>query len=413
MKKDITITLAVQIFVMISVLLSYKLAMSFYSESGFSEYSLIKRNVALINPLIMLGLGTALTRYIALSIEKNKKIHHYFISSFFFMILSFIFLGIFTTIFSSYASIILYGNEKYIKFLFPMYLTLLGLSLHVLVYSYFRGKLEMTKANILQLINLGIIPLLGFYFSNSAEEVYYYAGILSILFLTPIIIKLLYQNKFVFSDIFLNTKQLLLYGIQRVPGDFGIMALFSLPVLIATHIYGIEIGGYTAFGIAMLNMSGQAVAPLGVIFLPKISQLIAKKEFDIIRIYVKKLFFLSLGISFILMSLFYLFTEDILKLYLGYVNNDLLNITRGIALGIVGYMLYVTLRGVIDAYHEKGINTINIIVGLCCTGVIYIVLYITGQLTSINYIIYSFLIGIFIITILTLFTINRSIRMSK
>ena len=70
-------------------------------------------------------------------------------------------------------------------------------------------------------------------------------------------------------------KELLRFGVQRVPGDFILMALFALPATIVAHKSGIRAAGFVAFGISMLNVIGSFFSPFGLILLPKAGALLA------------------------------------------------------------------------------------------------------------------------------------------
>ena len=410
MKKDILYTLASQFIIIISVLLSYKISAFLYGKQGFSEYSLIKRNISLISPIILLGLGTSLTRYIALSLNNKSKVNNYFLISFCIVLLVTIILKLLIFIFPNNISFILYGKYEYKKFIYPMLMVLIGLSLHVLIYSYYRGQLFMKKANILQIINLGIAPLVGFLFAKSPEDANLNYGLIMLIITFPIAIKIILKSNIFDSKIYIDSKKLIKYGIQRVPGDFGIMALFSLPVLISTHIFGVTTGGYIAFGIALLNMSGQIATPVGIVMLPKISQLISLKKIQTINKLIKNIFILILVLSLTIWIFYNIFADTILSLYLGNNNEEILHITKIISIGVIAFMLYVALRGPVDAFYKKGINTINIMIGLIVSIISYLLLYYINIINNIDNIIYVFLLGIYTIMFLTIKTLTSISR---
>ncbi len=66
MKKDFILTFLTQIIILISGLLVFKLAMTQFGDIGFSEFSLVKRNLAYIYNFIFIVLGVAVPRYIAM-----------------------------------------------------------------------------------------------------------------------------------------------------------------------------------------------------------------------------------------------------------------------------------------------------------------------------------------------------------
>jgi O-antigen/teichoic acid export membrane protein len=166
------------------------------------------------------------------------------------------------------------------------------------------------------------------------------------------------------NEIYTNLKELMAYGVHRVPGDFGLSGLFSLPATFASHISGTTIAGYVAFGTSLLNMIGSLFEPLGLILLPKASQLVANNDFKTLKYYILKIFKITFIITFLSIVFFEILADKIIALYLGNFPSDLVMITRLIVIASLGYTIYVAMRSIIDAYYVKPINTKNIFISL-------------------------------------------------
>jgi len=374
MKKDFILTFLTQIIVLVSGLAVFKLAMTQFGDIGFSEFSIIKRNLAYVYTIILLGLGIAVPRYIAIELgKKTKNENSIFIASL--LIIGFLLFitAIITYIFNLQISFLLFGDKKYFYFIFPIYISILGLSLNEIVFSFYRGKSLFTTANILQIINLGFVPLFVFLFSKNISEVFLYSGMLMILTSSYLILKVISSEKFNWEKIKNFIPTLLCYGIKRVPADFGLASILALPVIFASHSHDLITAGYIAFSISLLNLSGHIVAPIGLIMLPKISHLIGERNFTKIQEYVKKLFLFSLIISILGTITYQFFAKEILNIYLGKVELDLIDISKHIMWGILFYPFYVTMRSIIDAYYTRAYNTISILVSLIALLLIYLV----------------------------------------
>jgi len=272
MKKDFIFTFFTQLVVLISGLVVFKLAMTQFGDVGFSEFSLVKRNLTYLYTFIMLGLGVAIPRYIANEIGiKSGNENNVFLAAFFIMIFSLIGTGIILLFFQGEISFLLFGNGIYTKFIFSIFISIVGLSLHSIIYAYFRGKMIFNYSNLLQIVNTGFIPLIVFIFSENIEEVFLYTGIITFVISLTILIKIFLTESFDFSKIKIFIPKLFTYGLQRLPADFGLASLIALPAIIAAHTEGIITAGYVAFSISLLGLSAQIMAPIGLIMLPKIS----------------------------------------------------------------------------------------------------------------------------------------------
>lgn len=188
-----------------------------------------------------------------------------------------------------------------------------------------------------------------------------------------VLIKIFFSNTFHMQSIKQSISILLSYGSQRLPADFGLASLIALPAIFSAHTDGIIVAGYVAFSISLLNLSGQAVAPIGLIMLPKIGHLLGEKNFIMIRYYVKRLFVFSALVAIVGTLTYQLFTKEILQLYLGNANLDLIAISKNIMWAALFYPFYVTMRSVVDAYYARAYNTISILVSLTVFLILYLI----------------------------------------
>src|SRR4051812_4974560 len=84
LSKNYILTYITEFAVLISGILVYKLAAGSFGKDGFNEYSICRRTLSFIQPLLIMGFGVGLPRYIAIAAANNltKKISSYFYSAF-------------------------------------------------------------------------------------------------------------------------------------------------------------------------------------------------------------------------------------------------------------------------------------------------------------------------------------------
>ena len=373
MKKDFMLTFLTQIIVLVSGLVVFKLAMTQFGDVGFSEFSIVKRNLTYLYALTFLGLGVGIPRYMAIETGiKSGNENNVFLSALFIMVFSLIIVGIILLFFQGKISFLLFGDQNYTKFLFPIFISIVGLSLGSMAYSYYRGKMIFNTSNLLQIINMGFVPLTAFIFAKNIEEIFLYTGLIMSAISLIVLTNIFLSESFEFKKIQVFIPKLFTYGIQRLPADFGLASLIALPAIFTAHTEGVVIAGYVAFSISLLSLSGQAVAPIGLIMLPKISHLLGEKNFSLIQYYIKKLLVFSILVAIAGTAIYQLFAEQILSLYLGKVELDLISISKNIMWGALFYPFYVTMRSVVDAYYARAYNTISIFVSLAIFSLIYL-----------------------------------------
>jgi O-antigen/teichoic acid export membrane protein len=344
--------------------LTYKLAAHFLGKTGFAEYAVARRTISILYPVVLLGLAVGLPRYIATAAgrrdEESKAC--YLGATLWCVGLSTAVCVALLNAFPSGLAFLFFGSREYASLIFPLSLVVAGLALHAIVYSYFRGMLEMRAANLLQFVNFGLMPLAVFlFFGKSVQSLLSALGILSLAMAG---VALLFTPwKALVKDNRAQVKELLRFGIQRVPGDFILMALFALPATFVAHKSGIRAAGFVAFGISMLNVIGSFFSPFGLILLPKAGALLAAGKNGELRRQVWLLTRITLVVSSVLAAGIAIGANSLIRVYLGPDFTEGAGILRLLLLAAVPYSLYTVLRNVIDAFHELGVTTMILAAG--------------------------------------------------
>jgi len=381
-------------------LLTYKLAAHFLGKTGFAEYAVARRTISILCPIVLLGLAVGLPRYIANAAGRGNEGSkaRYLGAALLCVGLSTLVCVALMNAFSGGLAYLFFGSREYASLILPLSLVVAGSALHAIVYSYFRGMLEMRAANLLQFVNFGLMPLAVFLlYSKSVQSLLSALGILSFavagaaLLFTP--------WKAVVKDNRGYVKELLRFGIQRVPGDFILMALFAIPATIVAHKNGIRAAGFVAFGISMLNVIGSFFSPFGLILLPKAGALLAAGKNRELGRQVWLLTRITLVVSATLAAGIAIGADTLIRLYLGPDFMEAARILRFLLLAAVPYSLYTVLRNVVDAFHELGVTTMILAAGfgIFCLG--------SSALLAIHYNLYAVLLA-FLGGVLTLWLLS-------
>jgi O-antigen/teichoic acid export membrane protein len=364
-------TFVTEFTVLACQLLTYKLAAHFLGKTGFAEYAVARRTISILYPIVLLGLGVGLPRYIAYAAGRRdgESKARYLGATLWCVGLSALVCVAILNAFPGGMAYLFFGSREYASLIWPLSLVVAGSALHTIVYSYFRGILNMHAANLLQFVNFGLMPLAVFlFYSKSVQSLLAALGIFS---LAVAGVALLFTPwKAVAKDNRTQVKELLRFGIQRVPGDFILMALFALPATFVAHRSGIHAAGFVAFGISMLNVIGSFFSPFGLVLLPKAGTLLAAGRNAELRRQVWLLTRITLVVSAVLAVGIAIGAEALMRLYLGPDFTEGAEILRLLLLAAVPYSLYTVVRNVIDAFHELGVTTMILAAGfgIFCLG---------------------------------------------
>jgi O-antigen/teichoic acid export membrane protein len=364
LSKNYILTYITEFAVLISGILVYKLAAGSFGKEGFNEYSICRRTLSFIQPLLIMGLGVGLPRYIAIAAagDLRKKISSYFYSALIIMAIVLLIASLAFMIFDRQLSYLFFGTESYYHLIYPLIIMLCGMVFHSLCYSFFRGEMRMNSANIMQLLNLGLVPMIIFLFGKDIYQVLLLTGLSWLFISAGFFLYIAFNLKPEKDDLFESAKELLRYGLQRVPGDVALGAFFALPTYFIAHYVNdnLDSAGNAAFAISLLNMIGAAFGPICLLLLPQASKAIANRDYSSLQKYSKEILVLTLVVSGLGLVFVEIFASPLITIYMNGNYPGLVEVVRIVMPACVGYAVYISLRSILDAYHVKAVNTRNI-----------------------------------------------------
>ena len=409
--KNYVITFGTEIIILFLSFVIFRVANERMTDVAFSEYALSRRNISFLQPLLMIGLGVAVPRYVSIHPKRDSFLPASLILM---AIVSFLFL-IGMTLGSHFFSMLFFGHLSYQTYILPLCLLLIGYGFHAILYGYLRGKKEVYFSNLIQLVNIGFLPISVLLFTQNVQLLLWLNGLFllvsCVIFGLTIFIQR--QINMDYQSLLEDAKLMLKFGLPRILGDFALLAMLTIPTYIVLSLQkNVLTGGDVAYSITLLNLVGAAFGPLSLVLLPEIGGFLAEKRIDLI----KKRFYVFVLSSFILTVIgylaFYFFHEFILNLLLGKDHrNEIFDIAQIVLLGSFGYVLYIILRSFLDAIHVKAKNATNLLISLA----IYIALAAYGysmHVQSLTFI-YYFAISLNALGLLTFIKTYNTIKNLK
>jgi O-antigen/teichoic acid export membrane protein len=411
-RSDYVLTFLTEFIVLVAGVLVYKFAANLSGKDDFSEYAICRRTISFIQPLLILGLAVGIPRFIAYaSGGGSEKLEGTFFMAGLLVAISILFPSLLIfNVFSKQFSFLFFGDEKF-KYLIP-YLSIMiaGMIFHALAYSYLRGKIWMKLANLFQLINIGLVPMIVFALFHTVNDVLLYTGLSWLCVSLIMVVVILFKIQWSRIDLRSSLKQLLNYGIQRVPGDLVLAGFLALPTYFTAHVVSddLKTAGYVAFSMTLLNMAGAAFGPISLILLPKASQAIVKKDFVQLKEFVRKLTTWTIVLTVAGIIFVELFAQQLIEIYLGAASSDLVLCVRIVILASLGYTVYISLRSILDAYYIKAVNTKNIIISF----IVFVLLSASLYIIAKDYltVLYSFVVAMLVLGLLTYSETRKVIR---
>jgi len=369
-RRDYALTFLTEFATLASTLLALKLAATSWGATGFGEYMLARRTLSLLQLPILCGMGVAVTRYVARARAASDPVaeHIYFTAGALVAVITALAAAIMLNLAPRPIAGLFFGSPDYAGLVRALSLTVTGIALHSVAYGMFRGQVAMGRANSLQAINMGLVPVAVLTPSGlTVVQVVTLTGVLWCLIAGLAIAAAVRGAP---NDVW-NKRlvraaagELLRYGGPRIPGEFALGALFALPVILAAHYDGVAAAGFVGLGVSVLTMIGSLFAPLGQIVLPAVSALSVGQRAPRLAKDTWRLTGLCVGIAGALALGVEVGAPFFIPRLFGPEFVEALPIIRILSIAAVPFVAYIVLRNVLDALHESPLNAKNLMVAL-------------------------------------------------
>lgn len=371
MRVQLAWTMLTELGVTIAGILLLKLAASLLGAVGFGEYVLSRRAVGLLYLPLVMGLGIAAPRYIA--IARAGAMTGYSESSFAIATLTVGLLPALLVVLllnavPGWASLLFFGTTSLARLVPPATIALAGIALHSMVYGVYRGRSEMGFANTMQFLNLGVIPVTAFALArHDAAAVLQATGTGWLIVSGVALLHVLARERSGWrglESMRQHLRVLLRFGLPRVPGEFALVGLFAIPSLIAVRTQGIVAAGQFSAAMSLLAMASGAFAPVGLVILPRASAQAATGDIAGLRHLVLRILGGGILLATAGVALGELLIPPFIRWYFGASFVPAIPVFRACLIGAIPYVVYILMRSILDALDVKAVNSRNLIVTL-------------------------------------------------
>lgn len=349
MGSDLLTTLVSGVAVALGVLVLYGLIARVMGTEALGDYLLVRRTAFALMGVLLVGMNIGLPFYIA-----GGTGHAYTTTALvIWLVLTVPLIGLVSWILSTGQ---ITGFPTYL--ILPFFAFTSAYALQFLTYGLLRGRLDMRGAALLQLVGTGLIPIAVFLIlrERSVPRLLLFTGLAALTTSGLVYLRLvLLAGSLPQMD---KIRQLLSYGGQRIAGFAAeFVVLGAVPLLILSRSGRTDVA-YVNSGISLLRLFITAVAPLGVVLLPRIARARAQGNSARIDFGLDVLTKATLLVGAPLALLLGMNSATILRVWLGAGNEPGTWILQTILVALPFYLLVVLLRTPIDAASSRGYNTL-------------------------------------------------------
>lgn len=351
----------------------YYLTAQHFGINGFAQFSLAKRWIAFLEIAFFQSFAIGLTYFIAKSqSESDSPQHGNYVMAGLVLVLAIQFaLWAIASVCAEDMAHLFFGDAKLVGLVSITCLLLLGYSLHTIAHASWRGQFSMGKTSLLDVFNLGCLPLAAIALSgNSLERALWFMAIGTCGVSAAALVLILSTETIAIGQIKNCLEQLLRYAAPRLPGILASAGLLGLPAIVATHLYGLQVGGIVAFSGTLVPLAALISAPFNSAFMPFATASLSRGE----SARVQRVFLCSI-LGIISVSMLALLTCNLMApwivRYCLHTEAPLMSdIFRWMSWVLPAHAAFVSCRGLLDGATSRVLNTKNALLALMLFAVV-------------------------------------------
>lgn len=365
--RDVLLSGATSVVVSAASLLVVSLVGRLAGPKEIAEYLLVRRVSSWILSGILLGIGMALPRYVAHVTGRPALQKSYFSAGLVLALGPTVLLALIISLRARLFGSLLFGDSRFRTLILPLALVLIANAFHATVFGFYRGRLEMERANGLQFLNFAVFPLLSvlaLWIRGSIAGLFGILALLTAASSAMMAIPIFREKGETRTRWRAISGELLRYGTSRIPGDLGLLGMFTVAPIIAAHYLSLPKLAPMLLGLGVLNVLGTSANPLNQVLLSKVTMMLAEGRRHQAETYIRYLLAGAIEMSVFVCLQAVIFADVAIRIWVGpkYLNDMVL--IRILLAAIPFYLLYTALRCVIDAASVTAYNTRNIFFGL-------------------------------------------------
>ncbi|BEL05287.1 hypothetical protein Q0Z83_034780 [Actinoplanes sichuanensis] len=269
-RRDYVTTLVVQWFVLGVGLLLFHLVAQRGSVSGFAYYQIARGTVSTLQPVLLLGLGVGLHRYLPRTEHTTRRLARHALAVEAVLVTVVGLAGVAAG--ADIAGLLgLPGGRTAVTAALIM---LAGNCLCTVSLAALRGNQQVIDSNLVMGLGFGLIPLVAFFGADRIEDFLIIQGAGTALvgvWATWVVRR---QPTTTEKTPEPDVKTLISYGVRRMPGEFALPTLYTFPTFaVAVLMPGSAEAGYVGFTTSAVTLICSVFAMLTPVLMPRLSRL--------------------------------------------------------------------------------------------------------------------------------------------
>ncbi|QDU55347.1 lipopolysaccharide biosynthesis protein [Aeoliella mucimassa] len=335
-----------------------RLALQEFGEQGFQQFLIVRRFTSALLPVVSLGLGVNLAKLVPRSTKGDSSLDadRFLAAS---LQLGALAIGIYSLVVllaGEAASQWLIGGPGLTYVLLCLSAWLLALVWTTCNAGFSRGLLWNNRANWVQVVCLVVAPISVLPFVSTLENFLLFGGLMQIA-LNVVVACLAMQGSWrtLVTPQVTEGRRLLRAGLPRLPGEASYYGLLALPAMLTAQRYGLEKGAEVAYGLVMLTLLMQLVAPANQFVLAETAYLTQSGNLRRLVSRLTKMLGFAGAVTIAGVVFLWCLAPYLIWFHLGKSSPELVAAVRMIVPIALPLNVFIALKGVADAVYRRAI----------------------------------------------------------
>jgi O-antigen/teichoic acid export membrane protein len=366
--RDVLVSAATSGAVMISTVVATGLLAGGLGPAGFGVYGLSRRLLSVVSAISPGPVGVALARSMALATDERKRGTTFCAAALLALVPNLLLLAA-GLAFPAFWARLLLSDARFAPELTATLALILATTIYSVVFARLRGTSDIGQANLWQLWVMGLGPVIvagALASRGQVRPVIVALAAASSLAVAPLLHWVVgaLRSRIRWAEVRAPLLELMAYVVPRIPGAAAFAALLAIGPFLAPYFGSLTEAGYLVAGQSVLRIVEGGTAGFGLVALPKVASLHARKEPGFLRDRVEDLVGLVVHMGLFAACQLTIWSPEIIRAWLGAEYEAAVPIIQVLLVALVPYLGYTMLRSIIDGIEVRPVNTRNLYAAL-------------------------------------------------
>ena len=360
---DFALTTLTAVITAASTLVVLRILAVGLGAEGFAEYAVARRDIAMVAPLVVVSLDISLRRFLPAA---GRDVAAYLAAALCLVSLGTLVLIGLVVVSPAQAAWLAFGDAGQRALLAASLVFVGGYVLHVVTCSFLLGTQKVNRANMTTLVfsSVGSVAAAALTMGDAAPVTILYMAAPLYASLFVLVPALRTVPKPAVGSTRSALRQLVRFGLPRMPAGFLFGGLLALGPVLAAHLGHLGDAGYLAMAQYLLRLLETAIVGFGLVALSRMARLIDAGNEVMVAQQVRAILVFLFQVAAPASVMIYLDARHMVPFWFGPEYAPAIPLMELAAVTLMPFLGYVMTYNIVDLLDRRPLNSFHLLVSL-------------------------------------------------